>query len=218
MAAAIAKSRALRPRLSATPVWSQLAARKWPHRSDFVAISAQPTAGAAAAAGSPVYVVGGRAEPNFELRLARTKYYQDHDADGRRVFNNREPPNVGQVTERPPLDVAPVLSDVWSSTDGESWSKQTDAGGWSPRLGFAAVAQGQSLWLVGGREPPGLAAAAERRIVGSVGKCGAPAWSVGGVPLEEEFPRDLWFSENGGETWSSFDAEAREVAPRSTRP
>ena len=42
------------------------------------------------------------------------------------------------------------FNDVWSSTDGATWTKATDAAGWSPRRGHAAVAFGSKIWVLGG--------------------------------------------------------------------
>lgn len=41
-------------------------------------------------------------------------------------------------------------NDVWSSSDGANWRRETDAAPWSPRIWFSAVSYRGYLWVLGG--------------------------------------------------------------------
>jgi len=41
-------------------------------------------------------------------------------------------------------------NDVWSSADGKSWRKETDAAPWAPRLWFGAAVYRGAMWVLGG--------------------------------------------------------------------
>lgn len=43
-----------------------------------------------------------------------------------------------------------AFNDVWSSRDGVTWTKETDAAPWSPRLWFSAVTYRNRMWVIGG--------------------------------------------------------------------
>jgi hypothetical protein len=43
-------------------------------------------------------------------------------------------------------------SEVWSSTDGETWEQATATAGWSPRIAAAAVVFQDKMWILGGTE------------------------------------------------------------------
>ena len=43
-----------------------------------------------------------------------------------------------------------ALNDVWSSADGVTWTKETDAAPWHPRLWFSAVTYRDRIWVIGG--------------------------------------------------------------------
>lgn len=42
------------------------------------------------------------------------------------------------------------FNDVWSSSDGVSWSRETDHAAWAPRVWFSAVVYRDRMWLLGG--------------------------------------------------------------------
>lgn len=66
-------------------------------------------------------------------------------------------------------------NDVWSSTDGKTWSLVNENVPWAPRaLHYTAAFQGK-LWVMGGQTMPGFA------------------------PAEERFHRDIWTSKDGVE-------------------
>jgi len=46
------------------------------------------------------------------------------------------------------------FGDVWSSTDGKTWSLVTDSAGWGPRAAFAAVVHDSMIWVMGGTNLP----------------------------------------------------------------
>jgi hypothetical protein len=41
-------------------------------------------------------------------------------------------------------------NDVWSTGDGKSWTRETDAAPWHPRLWFPAVVYRDRIWVLGG--------------------------------------------------------------------
>ncbi len=41
-------------------------------------------------------------------------------------------------------------NDVWSSTDGETWTEVTSSAGWGVRMNHAAVSDGTAIYLIGG--------------------------------------------------------------------
>lgn len=41
-------------------------------------------------------------------------------------------------------------NDVWSSSDGVSWTRETEAAPWAPRLWFSAVVYRGRMWVLGG--------------------------------------------------------------------
>ena len=43
------------------------------------------------------------------------------------------------------------VNDVYSSSDGAEWTKETDAG-WSKRSGHAAVVYDNKIWVMGGND------------------------------------------------------------------
>ncbi len=43
-----------------------------------------------------------------------------------------------------------AVNDVWSSADGKTWTKETDAAAWHPRLWFSAVTYRDRIWVLGG--------------------------------------------------------------------
>ena len=43
-----------------------------------------------------------------------------------------------------------AMNDVWSSTDGKTWTKVTAEAAWSPRLWFTSVVYRNRMWVVGG--------------------------------------------------------------------
>ena len=43
------------------------------------------------------------------------------------------------------------MNDVYSSSDGAEWTKETDAG-WSKRSGHAAVVYDNKIWVMGGND------------------------------------------------------------------
>lgn len=43
-----------------------------------------------------------------------------------------------------------AFNDVWSSADGKTWTKETDAAPWSPRMWFSAVTYRDRIWVLGG--------------------------------------------------------------------
>jgi hypothetical protein len=44
------------------------------------------------------------------------------------------------------------LNDVWSSTDGSTWTMETAAAAFSPRLGFGCVVYNNRMWVIGGHD------------------------------------------------------------------
>lgn len=70
-----------------------------------------------------------------------------------------------------------AFNDVWSSEDGVTWTKVTDAAPWHPRLWFSAVPYRDQLWVLGG-------------------------WSK--VP--EQNWGDVWYSKNGKD-WKQLKTE-----------
>lgn len=47
---------------------------------------------------------------------------------------------------------ATASNQVWTSTDGANWIQETEAAGWSPRLGAAGVVFRNRIWILGGVE------------------------------------------------------------------
>jgi hypothetical protein len=43
-----------------------------------------------------------------------------------------------------------AMNDVWSSSDGVTWERATDAAPWHPRLWFSAVTYRDRMWVLGG--------------------------------------------------------------------
>jgi hypothetical protein len=43
-----------------------------------------------------------------------------------------------------------AVNDVWSSEDGEHWTKVTDSAPWHPRLWFSSVVYRDRMWVLGG--------------------------------------------------------------------
>ncbi len=43
-----------------------------------------------------------------------------------------------------------AANDVWSSSDGTHWTRETSAAAWSPRIWFSAVAWRDQMWVLGG--------------------------------------------------------------------
>ena len=43
-----------------------------------------------------------------------------------------------------------VLNDVWSSSDGVTWTQVTSAASWSGRYRFGALAYSNQMWVLGG--------------------------------------------------------------------
>ena len=85
LAEAVRACDSLKPQHSHFAIWQPMAARQWPPRSDFAVC---------AAVGAPdLFVVGGKAEPHFELRAARTAWrvmrsahYSEGGRSGHRVY------------------------------------------------------------------------------------------------------------------------------------
>jgi hypothetical protein len=47
-------------------------------------------------------------------------------------------------------------NDVWSSTDGISWTDVTDSAPWPPRMGHSLVVYDDKMWVLGGGDHSGL--------------------------------------------------------------
>lgn len=43
-----------------------------------------------------------------------------------------------------------VHNDVWSSTDGKTWTRETEHAPWSPRIWFTSAVYRERMWLLGG--------------------------------------------------------------------
>jgi hypothetical protein len=43
-----------------------------------------------------------------------------------------------------------ALNDVWSSSDGVHWTRETEAAPWSPRLWFSSAVYRDRMWVIGG--------------------------------------------------------------------
>ncbi len=43
-----------------------------------------------------------------------------------------------------------AFNDVWSTTDGEHWTQETEAAPWSPRIWFSSVVYRERMWVLGG--------------------------------------------------------------------
>ena len=43
-----------------------------------------------------------------------------------------------------------AFNDVWSTTDGEHWARETEAAPWSPRIWFSSAVYRDRMWVLGG--------------------------------------------------------------------
>lgn len=43
-----------------------------------------------------------------------------------------------------------AFNDVWSSSDGKTWERETEHADWSPRLWFSSVVYRERMWVLGG--------------------------------------------------------------------
>lgn len=43
-----------------------------------------------------------------------------------------------------------AFNDVWSTTDGEHWTRETETAPWSPRIWFSSAVYRDRMWVVGG--------------------------------------------------------------------
>lgn len=80
-------------------------------------------------------------------------------------------------------------NDVWSSSDGKSWTLVNKDVAWGPRVLHYTVAHDGKLWIMGGQTMPGFAKA------------------------DEKFYRDIWSSADG-DTWQQMAPEEPYWSPR----
>ena len=79
------------------------------------------------------------------------------------------------------------LNDVWSSTDGASWTQATASAAWSGRRYHSSVVYDDKLWVLGGY-----------RFDGSNNVYLADVWSSSdGASWTEETPSDAWSGRSG---------------------
>ncbi|MEE2716467.1 MAG: Ig-like domain-containing protein [SAR324 cluster bacterium] len=114
------------------------------------------------------------------------------------------------------------LNDVWSSSDGTTWTQQsptcTDCGSnnncWSGRSGHAVTVFNNALWLTGGTTSSGASREVWTSSNGTTWTCKtlSPAWSARSGHASIEYEGALWVlgGQNGSsinslETWQSTD-------------
>jgi hypothetical protein len=123
-------------------------------------------------------------------------------------------------------------NDVWSSSDGITWTQATSAAGWSPRAQSIALNFGNKMWMIGGsitgtdfndvwNSSDGITwaqATASSFTPARRGTAGVvfnnQMWIAGGVSGFGPFPlyNDVWKSSDGV-TWTQVTANA-EWSPR----
>ena len=93
-------------------------------------------------------------------------------------------------------DYSHVYNDIWSSSDGVSWSQSTKTTEWSARM-WACVAPGSDgvVWLAGGYAPTDW-----NNVGGTV------------VPRAGANHADVWYTKDGA-TWRQFKADAGAALP-----
>ena len=119
------------------------------------------------------------------------------------------------------------LNDVWSSTDGITWTQVTSSAGWSPRIAFQAVVFDNKMWVMGGNASAGrmhdvwystngadwtqatAAAAWPIRSSFSAITYDNKMWVMGGGPSStySQDTNDVWYSTNGSD-WTQATAAA----------
>jgi len=61
-------------------------------------------------------------------------------------------------------------NDVWSSTDGVKWERETETASWTPRLWFSTAVYREHIWVLGQTTPPGIGGMSGTR---KMAKCGS---------------------------------------------
>ena len=117
-----------------------------------------------------------------------------------------------------------VLSDVWNSVDGISWTSVTLSAPWGPRAGHSSVVQNGKIWVIGGRGGGGFrndvwyssdgvtwttataSAPWSPRTGHTSVSFGGRIWVMGGLG-ENGRTNDVWYSSEGA-NWTSATASA----------
>jgi hypothetical protein len=115
------------------------------------------------------------------------------------------------------------LNDVWSSSNGTSWSRAVSAAAFSPRFGHTSVAFNSQLWVMGGWDgttrvkdvwsssngvswaPATLSAAWSQRNLQASVTFNSQMWVIGGN--DGALKNDVWSSSDGA-VWSQATASA----------
>lgn len=130
----------------------------------------------------------------LEWRLEKPNSFLDRSFDPAKDWEGRHTAGYAVLNDRMWIvggdaNQGYFQSDVWSSSDGKSWSRVNGHVPWAPRVLHYTAAHNGKLWVMGGQTMPGFAKG------------------------NEKFYRDVWASSDG-ETWQQYAPEEPYWSPR----
>ena len=132
-------------------------------------------------------------------------------------------------------------NDVWSSSDGKTWTLETNSPGWTPRGGFGLAVFGNQLWICGGRTDASGSYPIneihytddavhwskwtekvpwEPRLLPVLQQMGDRLWLTGGLDNEGTPCRDMWSLAKSQRNlvWTKYGQEPPWVSPKAVAP
>ena len=109
------------------------------------------------------------------------------------------------------------MNDVWSSSDGKTWTQITDNATWPKRYGHLATAFNKKIWVMGGNNGSTIKdvwySSNDNASSWTQASTSGTMWSAGSGTPASVFDGELWVAGgNGGSgtlnSWSSSDGSA----------